>query len=53
MLLKEIISKISSKLQSIQNDSRKIIEQLENKLEQNKKQITQLDETKNLVQKKG
>ena len=49
---KDIISKISSKLQSIQNDSRKIIEQLENKLEQNKKQISQLDETKNLVQRK-
>ena len=49
---KDIVSKISSKLRSIQNDSRKIIEQLENKLEQNKKQISQLDETKNLVQRK-
>ena len=48
----DIISNISSKLQSIKNDFRKGIEQLENKLEQKKKQIYQLDETKNLVQRK-
>jgi len=51
-ILEDIISQLSSKLQSIQNDSRNNIEQLENKLEQSKKLISQHDESKKLIQRK-